>query len=147
MLTSRLPRRDCIVCRTVYRPTGPAQKYCKKCGDAIRRERGRQNSYRHAVKVGRIRRPGVGSGGHQDSHHNPCWKGGCPAWQAKKYRKTSCEHCGSTRHLCLHHRNEDRRDRRKSNLITLCRSCHSRVHRLHKNFEKTGKKFENKRRQ
>jgi len=41
-----------------------------------------------------------------------------------------CQHCGTTAALVIHHIVEwkDSRDNSPSNLITLCRSCHSKVH-------------------
>jgi len=51
--------------------------------------------------------------------------------RAKKYRKDRCEECGTTETLQVHHINEDRTDNHPSNLMTLCRSCHTKWHWKH----------------
>jgi 5-methylcytosine-specific restriction endonuclease McrA len=49
--------------------------------------------------------------------------------QANQYRKDYCERCKATnKRLDLHHRDENPRNTKKSNLMTLCRSCHRLVH-------------------
>lgn len=58
--------------------------------------------------------------------------------QAAKTTKPACEICGrnSTR-LCVHHKDENPRNNEKSNLITLCGSCHGRCHSP--NYTKMGR--------
>lgn len=46
----------------------------------------------------------------------------------QKYCKDSCEICGSTEELDVHHIDENRKNNYPINLITLCKSCHARVH-------------------
>lgn len=48
-----------------------------------------------------------------------------------KYRKPSCEQCGSTENLCIHHRDRNWRNNHPSNLMTLCSSCHTSLHHQH----------------
>ncbi len=45
-----------------------------------------------------------------------------------KYNKGYCEICGKKDDLQVHHIDEDRNNNYPSNLITLCNSCHLRVH-------------------
>ena len=45
--------------------------------------------------------------------------------------KPSCESCGSTDRLSLHHLDEDRTNNSLANLQTLCPSCHTRWHWEH----------------
>jgi hypothetical protein len=45
--------------------------------------------------------------------------------------RNRCVICETTRDLVVHHRNSDGDDHRESNLVTLCRSCHSWVHVNH----------------
>lgn len=45
-----------------------------------------------------------------------------------KRRKNACEICGSTVNLDVHHIDENRGNNFPENLITLCQSCHMRVH-------------------
>lgn len=58
------------------------------------------------------------------------WKGG----EARRpYRdlieKESCESCGTTECLGIHHKNEDHYDNRPENLQVLCNSCHMSLHK------------------
>lgn len=39
-----------------------------------------------------------------------------------------CAKCGSETDLVIHHNNHDHNDNTQSNLICLCRSCHSKLH-------------------
>lgn len=41
-----------------------------------------------------------------------------------------CESCGTLNDIHIHHQNLDHGDNGYSNLIWLCRGCHSRLHRL-----------------
>ncbi len=43
--------------------------------------------------------------------------------------KNSCEECGDTENLCVHHKNGNHQDNRKENLQVLCSPCHSRHHK------------------
>lgn len=48
--------------------------------------------------------------------------------RAKKFRGKKCETCGTTKHLNVHHKNEDYTDNAPANLMTLCASCHLKLH-------------------
>jgi len=74
--------------------------------------------------------------------NNYRWKGGTSSHWGRKAkqvvrasgREWKCEVCGATRETALgglhvHHKNKNRRDVREVNLIILCGSCHSRLHR------------------
>ncbi len=131
-----LKLRDCTACSTAYQPTGPAAKYCAPCGKKIKTESARRRSYIHAVETGRIKNPGVGSGGNQEGSKNPFWKGGIGYGTNIRLKnlKNRCERCPSTKNLCIHHKDRDRTNNKPFNLETLCRSCHASEHQLHKNF-------------
>ena len=45
-----------------------------------------------------------------------------------KWKKDKCEICGKTADLEVHHLDENRMNNYESNLITVCESCHSRIH-------------------
>ena len=55
-------------------------------------------------------------------------------WMYVNYRDVLCELCGATenkgnkRSLCVHHIDEDRTNSDPKNLVTLCYSCHAKVH-------------------
>lgn len=40
----------------------------------------------------------------------------------------SCQFCNSTKKLVVHHKDKNKNNCKQENLITLCRSCHMRVH-------------------
>lgn len=51
--------------------------------------------------------------------------------RARVYRKDQCETCGTTVTLQVHHLDEDRTNNDPSNLMTLCRPCHTKWHWEH----------------
>ncbi len=135
---SSLKERTCLLCESAYQPTGPAQKYCPPCGKKRSeecKERSARLSYENAVRTGRIKAPGVGTGGNQWEEKNSQWKGGIStpiAW--RRGLKDSCERCESTAHLLVHHKNRNRKNNDPSNLETLCKSCHLCEHEVWKNY-------------
>lgn len=48
--------------------------------------------------------------------------------RARKFRKENCEGCNTTTNLGIHHKNEDWSDNAPANLMTLCASCHLKLH-------------------
>lgn len=48
--------------------------------------------------------------------------------RAKKYRTKMCEKCKSTKQLSVHHKDEDYTNNAPANLMTLCASCHLKLH-------------------
>ena len=75
--------------------------------------------------------------------NHPNWKGGIRDYSQtfrKKLRNLikerdnwTCQACGlktkNTYKLCVHHIDEDIKNDNLDNLVTLCRSCHTRLHR------------------
>lgn len=67
---------------------------------------------------------------------NPNWRYGCTLYwnniANSVYREHNinviCEICGSNYHICIHHRNKNRKNNNISNLQALCRSCHQKTH-------------------
>jgi len=58
--------------------------------------------------------------------------------RARKFIGKNCEKCGTSKRLNIHHINEDWKDNAPANLMTLCASCHLRLH------WQTGKKGQKK---
>lgn len=48
--------------------------------------------------------------------------------KVKERDDNRCKRCSSKQDLVVHHRDEDKKNNKMENLITLCRSCHSTVH-------------------
>lgn len=46
----------------------------------------------------------------------------------QKYIKSSCEICGATKDLEVHHKDKNHSNNNPNNLMTVCSSCHQRVH-------------------
>ena len=61
-------------------------------------------------------------------------------WKSTDYKKLDfCERCKSDKFLMVHHKNEDRQDNLLENLETICRKCHQKHHKVHRNFDEAYK--------
>lgn len=73
---------------------------------------------------------------------NPNWKGGrCFAYYnriAKENLIQKCVLCLKTQQLEIHHKDLDRKNNQLSNIVILCKSCHTKIHKKEKNFSKLG---------
>lgn len=118
-------RRVCIRCGGGIPPFRyKSAKYC----DALCR--GRDASYKSAVKSGRIKNPGVGSGGAQDGEKNYGYKTGIGKYSQKafKYYGRRCNRCTDINDLLVHHKDENRTNNSIENLEVLCKRCHQIHH-------------------
>jgi phage terminase large subunit GpA-like protein len=120
--------RDCYVdsLRT------PHNTECEVCGKSFARQPG----HRHVKRYCSWECRSIGMRG----EGNPRWHGRNNAyrgwnWDADRIPALerdgyACRHCGSTDDLCVHHVTPWHltHDNSLDNLLTLCRSCHSRVH-------------------
>lgn len=73
---------------------------------------------------------------------NPNWQGGFSAncrtlKDEVRQGLHPCKICDAKKRLQVHHRNGNRRDDRWNNLVVLCQSCHSKVHRFGRNWWKS----------
>jgi hypothetical protein len=48
--------------------------------------------------------------------------------RVRKFLGQSCEGCGTTQRLSIHHRDRNWRNNDPANLATLCMSCHTKLH-------------------
>lgn len=48
--------------------------------------------------------------------------------KARRYLKSACVSCGTTRRLAIHHKDRDWRNNDPTNLETLCSACHISLH-------------------
>lgn len=125
----------CKICgETFTKETRSYAYYCPKCY----KEKRRKASYDRAVQSGRIKCPGVGSGGNQLGEKNPIWSNYKGEYSYRNLIKImpECQMCSSKEHLCRHHINFVRSDNRLENLIIVCRSCHAKLHKLEKNISR-----------
>lgn len=117
-------RRVCIKCGGDI----PSNKYsnAKYCSD---RCRSAYISLQHAYKTGRIKKPGVGSGGNQVGENNHQYKTGVGTYSKKgfKVHGNTCNRCSEPAVL-IHHMDHDRTNNLAENLEPLCKSCHQRHH-------------------
>lgn len=49
-------------------------------------------------------------------------------WRARKHTKPACETCRTTTALHVHHSDRNPANNHPSNLVTLCASCHLKLH-------------------
>lgn len=72
---------------------------------------------------------------HKDSG-NPIWRGGISqsylGRKAKEYglRTGVCSYCKKKNKTCVHHKDRDRRNNSKTNLVEICSSCHQNEHHI-----------------
>lgn len=122
---------------------------CKKCGCIFQKEM--KSSYVYYCEDCRKKRNveinmlvkkrkiptteiGVGSGNtiKNKSHYNhPSFKTGIVAYRniyRDSHKEIKCEKCGSTKYICIHHKDKNRNNNSISNLQALCKSCHQRLH-------------------
>ena len=97
-------------------------KVCKVCGVALTRKRYRNTleSYdrylarEHCSQSCANTKADVG----KSAHH----------LRARKHRQDACEHCGAVGNLHVHHKDRDPFNDDPGNLLTLCDSCHLKLH-------------------
>jgi len=53
----------------------------------------------------------------------------------QKFLKHQCYFCNASNNLINHHVDFDRNNNEKDNLITLCKFCHSRLHKIFKKYK------------
>jgi len=118
-------RGVCIKCQGAIPSTKYKNaKYCSvRCRTAY-------IAYKHAVKTGKIRKPGVGSGGNQLGENNHQYKTGIGLYSKKAFEFYGriCNRCKSIERLVVHHIDENRRNNDLTNLEVLCRRCHQNHH-------------------
>jgi len=51
-------------------------------------------------------------------------------WEIQIVIESTCRSCGSDTNLLIHHVDCDKRHNELSNFATMCRVCHSRLHKL-----------------
>lgn len=118
----------CTRCSIQFEHVGRGRcNYCPECRRVVSAER----SHAHAVKVGRIKNPGVGSGGVQFGEQNTQWKDGRVAYRRlARLAGCVCARCGKVdlpKLMCAHHVDRDRSNNAPSNLVLVCKACHQNL--------------------
>ena len=117
-------RRVCIRCNMPIIGKYKSAKYCSiRCRQA-------EISYRHRVKTGKIRKPGVGSGGNQLDKDNHQYKTGIGLYSKKGFENLPniCNRCKGNINLLVHHIDHNRSNNELNNLEILCKKCHQAHH-------------------
>lgn len=116
--------KKCENCGKVFNPNPNAKRIAAYCSEKCRH---------HARYVRTYVRKGYNQKGPNNNH----WVSG----KSKYYQNIAfatygkvCNRCGSTRFLCVHHKDRNRNNNNISNLEVLCRSCHAKEHGLYQNF-------------
>lgn len=87
--------------------------------------KGKKHTIEQKIKWSILRR------GKQMGKENPSYKNGGRGMGVttyKRLRAMSCFMCGIMENLCVHHIDKDRKNNNGSNLMTLCMSCHGKIH-------------------
>ena len=119
-------QKFCIDCQQTFEAT---RKDTLRCTGCKKKRRSKQvmlsrKKYNPEIELG------VGSGRAKNNLAGPTnqsWKTGITGYR-RVITKDRCAKCNSTRHLLIHHLDEDRYNNVPENLEVLCKSCHQKYH-------------------
>lgn len=118
----------CIDCSTEFTHVGRGR--CLRCSEC-RKRNATIRSRAHAIAHGKIKNPGVGSGGAQYLENNSQWKDGRVAYRRLARMASSvcylCGHEDDPSRMCAHHKDHNRTNNDPSNLVLVCKACHQNV--------------------
>lgn len=120
-----LDTKTCQKCGEIFAPTSNRQTWCKTCSPIERRKNRMQSCKEYYHKHKELK------GCHPTGTDSHSYKTGIGLY--KKTRKELCERCGSSEHLVVHHKDQDRHNNSDDNLETLCRKCHFKEHHIKDN--------------
>lgn len=101
------------------------EKYCLQCG--ARLERKRINGRLEDLTVFN-RRKYCNLSCSSKAHQKELPTKSAYHKRAQAFRKTHCEHCGTSENLQVHHQDLNPANNNPSNLVTLCGTCHLKWH-------------------
>jgi hypothetical protein len=110
-------------------------KYCEYCNNKLERKRynGVLESFPHFKKrkfcdIECMRRSFLKKGNHADGSFSSSH---ITARRINELllKKDTCESCGATKNLDIHHIDNNWRNNNIDNLMCVCRSCHMKIHR------------------
>lgn len=108
----------CKDCEALYTSTSNRQLYCLDCKNKKHKERCKSYYKKTYVKKGYS----------QFRENNNNWKGGIGIYR-ELVDRTKCSFCSSVINLLVHHKDENRYNNEKSNLLVLCKRCHQVKHK------------------
>jgi 5-methylcytosine-specific restriction endonuclease McrA len=110
------------------KPKPTPEKFCLQCGSKLERKR-YNGTLEDLSRFKRRRYCNATCCGLHHRHEDPTVDA-----LRKRYlplRGTSCQTCGATENVCLHHVDLNPANNDLTNLMTLCGSCHTRWHWEH----------------
>jgi len=116
------------------KPKPTPEKYCEFCGSQLERKRYNDKledmvrfTKRKFCNIECMKRAFVMRGKNNQSYSTAH----STARNINKYfnRQSDCQQCGSVKKLDVHHKDKDYTNNEPENLILLCRSCHTKLHR------------------
>ena len=82
----------------------------------------------------------------QFEEKNPRWKGGISEGYYTRISRSNkddiCEKCGSSETIEVHHIDRNRKNNKIENLLLLCKSCHSKEHKVILHIKRMRLKYE-----
>lgn len=118
--------KHCIVCNKEF--ICSSSRLC--CSDVCHRKRRVQQSQMCQKRKNPNKLIGIGSGNHPNNKGELSSSYKTGKYSYRKYNKGYCENCKSTKNLCVHHIDENRDNNNINNLITLCKACHQKTHKV-----------------
>ena len=127
--------KNCVMCGIEINVRRKDTMYCADC----KKKKQVQWSMEYKKRKIPTTEIGVGSGNSTNNKgtKSASYKDGIGTYT--KYKKDSCEICGSKENLCVHHKDKNRHNNHPSNLQTLCRKCHTKEHFILKNIKRNSK--------
>lgn len=137
--------KACVICGTLYTPTGRCSKYCPVCKPIESKKVQKEAIHRWSINTGKFTGKGSGSttGLAEQNHmfrHGQCtfrrW-----ASELKNSNVGFCNSCGKDLRNATHyewvghHKDHNRMNNTKENLVLLCKKCHQIEHKCWKAFE------------
>lgn len=129
MPNCKIEEFKCLDCGQYVIRTGNRQLFCKECRRI--RDNQRCRNYRARTFIPR--------GYNQKREKNNAWKNGSGWFTAWGKNFNNCNRCNSSKYLCVHHKDRNRKNNEFNNLEILCKKCHQIEHGILSNRDKFGR--------
>lgn len=118
-----------IICQSCGTETTAKNKGKKYCDDCLRKRKIMQVMQ---AKKRRVPTTEIGVGSGRASSNRKGLENQNTTTGIMLYRSLipteKCSQCNSIKNLCVHHKDEDRKNSNPENLICLCKKCHQQLH-------------------